>query len=236
LTELPAATIAAAIHDVRFDQTRGLWACDIRLDTGQSYFPFVHLALARYQPHSLAGVELSAVVLADFAQLPPDRTATVIGLAGEIVEVTVTGPAPTEVLDVGAVTPNPALPLPAVSGPGSITTVQIERLPAGATDLGWEPVGNPVTLTPDRATARDGTNPVVRWAGRISAPAPNPGERLRVAVREEEMIETDPDVAEALQTGGFRLTGPPTTPIPEPAFFRFYRRRLIYADNIALST
>lgn len=236
LAELQAATVAAAIHDVRFDQTRGLWACDIHLDTGQSYFPFVRLALARYQPHSLAGVELSAVVLADFGQLPPDRTATVIGLASGVIEVTVTGPAPAEVLDAGAITPNPAQPLPAVTGPGSITTVQIERLPADATDLGWEPAGDPVTLTPDRATARDGTNPVVRWAGRITAPAPKPGERLRLAVREEEMIETDPGVAQAQQTGGFRLTGPPTTPIPEPAFFRYYRRRLVYADNIALPT
>ena len=36
-----------------FDQVRKLWYCDLQLDAGTSYFPFVKLALARYQPHSI---------------------------------------------------------------------------------------------------------------------------------------------------------------------------------------
>ena len=39
--------------------------------------PFVRLALARYQPHSITGVELSRVTLADYAQLTPDRSAVI---------------------------------------------------------------------------------------------------------------------------------------------------------------
>jgi hypothetical protein len=38
-----------------YDPRRGLWFCDISFDPGQtlSYFPFVRLALARFQPHSV---------------------------------------------------------------------------------------------------------------------------------------------------------------------------------------
>ncbi len=241
LAELPSGTVAAAIHDVRFDQARGLWVCDIDLEMGQSYFPFVRLALARYQPHSLAGVELSPVVLADFAQVPPDRTATVFGLAGSVVEVTVAGPAATEVLDPGDITPvtpsTPAMPFAVptvVTGPGSSVTVQAERLRADATDLGWETAGEAVVLTPDRATQRDGPNPVVTWAGRIATPAPGPGERIRLAVREEEIVETDPGAADAGRL--FPVGGPTGLFGPLPVVERLFRRRLVYADNIALST
>ena len=53
-----------------------LWYCDLQLDAGASYFPFVRLALARYQPNSIAGEHLSRVVFPDFAQLVAERTAT----------------------------------------------------------------------------------------------------------------------------------------------------------------
>ena len=44
--------------------------CDIEFDNPTAYMPFVRLALTRYQPHSIPGVELSHVVLAE-----SDRTA-----------------------------------------------------------------------------------------------------------------------------------------------------------------
>lgn len=80
-------TVAVAAHAVEYDERRQLWYSDIELDPGPAYFPFVRLALARYQPFSvevpatartpLRNVHLSRVVLADFAQLAPNRTATV---------------------------------------------------------------------------------------------------------------------------------------------------------------
>lgn len=51
-------------HDVTDDPERGLWFCDIEIDTGAAYWPFVRLALARYQPCSTEGAHLSEVVLA----------------------------------------------------------------------------------------------------------------------------------------------------------------------------
>jgi hypothetical protein len=64
----------------------------MNIDAGKSYFPFIRLALVRYQPKSLseaitgpetavlpgaANVHLSRVILADFIQLAPDRYASI---------------------------------------------------------------------------------------------------------------------------------------------------------------
>ena len=61
-----------------------------------TYAPFVRLALARYQPHALVSAKLSRVVLADFAQLTPERALTVTSdpYAPGVVRVAVSGPAP----------------------------------------------------------------------------------------------------------------------------------------------
>ena len=80
LAEIDGVTVDIAAHDVHFDKERDLWYADIELDFGSApnaYFPFVRLALCRYQPHSLAGVEISPVVLTDFAQVAPERRVTV---------------------------------------------------------------------------------------------------------------------------------------------------------------
>ncbi|MDX6611166.1 MAG: hypothetical protein QOD75_352 [Blastocatellia bacterium] len=62
-----------APHDVFYDEVRQLWYCDIEVTWGAAYFPFIRLALARYQPGALDTAHLSNVVLADFMQLVPDR-------------------------------------------------------------------------------------------------------------------------------------------------------------------
>jgi hypothetical protein len=90
LPELAGRVVAVAIHDVQWDADRQRWACDIVLPPGRVYEPFVHLALARYQPNSLLGVELSAVTRLEWAQLAPDRSATVVLDALDLTKVTVT--------------------------------------------------------------------------------------------------------------------------------------------------
>lgn len=66
-------TVEVAPHDVYFDPGRKLWYCDIEVNQGASYWPFIRLALARYQPVSVQGQHLSQVVLADFLPLAADR-------------------------------------------------------------------------------------------------------------------------------------------------------------------
>lgn len=89
-------SVDCAGHKVHYDKSRDLWYCDIILDDGNTYFPFVRLALCRYQPKSLPDAHLSPVILADFVQLTPNRTANVVFdpvLANEI-NVGIVGPSP----------------------------------------------------------------------------------------------------------------------------------------------
>jgi hypothetical protein len=65
--------VDVAPHDVFYDSQRQLWYCDIEIESGASYFPFIRLALARYQPASIENAHLSNVVLADIMSLSADR-------------------------------------------------------------------------------------------------------------------------------------------------------------------
>lgn len=80
-------------HRVHWDDDRRLWYCDIELDPGTSYMPFVRLALVRYQPNALSEAHVSKVVLADFAQVLPRRRAT-IKVDGNTVGAALRGPNP----------------------------------------------------------------------------------------------------------------------------------------------
>ena len=90
------ATVDVAGHDVGYDPDRRLWYCDIQVTDASgkelaSYTPFIRLALARFQPFSVADAHLSKVVLADYAQLAPNRHATVSGSSDISRTVTVVG-------------------------------------------------------------------------------------------------------------------------------------------------
>jgi hypothetical protein len=82
-------------HAVSFDAGRGLWFCDIQVRGApeETYSPFLRLALARYQPKSILGAELSPVVLADFVRVPAARTVTFAPTAqADVFDLRVEGP------------------------------------------------------------------------------------------------------------------------------------------------
>ncbi len=89
-------TFSVAGHSVEFDEQRKLWFSDIVAQNGRSYFPFVRLALARYQPYSILDCHLSRVVQTDFIQLVPDRTLDLRPNGTRKYRVKIFGPAPTE--------------------------------------------------------------------------------------------------------------------------------------------
>jgi hypothetical protein len=171
-------TVDVAGYTVGYDAGRELWYCDVVFDDVPAYTPFVRLALARYQPSSIPGVELSHVVLADFAQLAPDRSAS---LALDPATATQAR------LVVGGLAPD---------GPAQSTvTVTVEtRVSEIGSDLGWTPAA------PDVASATEDTPAPSRpesvlWSGTISfATEPSPGE-FRVVVREFEVSGTIPGTA-----------------------------------------
>ncbi|MFD9733286.1 hypothetical protein [Umezawaea sp. NPDC059074] len=68
------------------------WFADVEVTT-DSYAPFAELVVARYQPHSVEGMELSTAVTTDPVPLLPDRTLVVRHVDDGIV-VTLTGVMP----------------------------------------------------------------------------------------------------------------------------------------------
>jgi hypothetical protein len=162
-----------------FDSRRGLYYCDIDIETGNSYWPFVRLALARYQPASLKGVELSRVVLADYAQLAPDRSLSVVAARSF----------------TGLPTYNVTL-----TGPGSIQTakrwgyggarVLIEKKNAGkpiTSDIAWGQSGPPIPMTP-------GGGPVANqlWTATVTLPGAASAGLYRLVVEQYEQYDQGP--------------------------------------------
>jgi hypothetical protein len=174
LAETPLQVDVAG-HEVAFDEARRLWYCDVIIRDLDAYEPFVRLALARYQPSSITGVELSHVVLTDFAQLTPTRSAS----------LTVDPASPAQGrLVVGG---------PAPGGPtNSVVTVTVEeRAENIGTDLGWMLAPADRASVTEDSPAPDSPSSVL-WAGTIKfAAAPEPG-TFRVVVREFEVLQIDP--------------------------------------------
>jgi hypothetical protein len=172
--EESARPFDVAGHTVSFDSERKLWFCDVQLQNSSSYMPFIRLALARYQPHSISGIELSRVVLADYAQLTPDRSA-VISM----------DPADTRRAQVfiGGVAPQP----PAQS---AIEVTVQRRLPNMISDVAWEQAPpSVVTVTENSPDAKEPD--AVLWSGSVVFAEAPPPDQFRIVVREFERILID---------------------------------------------
>lgn len=160
--------VAVAPHDVHYDERRRLWFADIVLTQVPAYAPFIRLALARYQPKSISTVELSPVVLAQFAQLNPDRTLTVTG-AATATQVTVTVAGGAAYASVG----------PDFAEPPLVEALVQTKNPALTGDLAWTTVGEPIPL-PAGATP-------ATWSGAVTLPGPRGSQPFRLVVREFEV-------------------------------------------------
>lgn len=210
LEELPhSVTVVVAAHDVLFDHGRKLWYCDIEIDPGESYFPFVRLALARYQAHSVAHAHLSRVVMTDFIQLVPDRTASVQLTQSDAV-ITVQGMTGRNTLSQYSANPY-VVQTSAEPRPNTIVRVAIERRTPGIPgDLGWARVGSEVTLSAAYSDFR-GT-----WSGAVAfGPEMRTGE-YRLMITEVETYFRD------MVAGDPRLS---TSPLD------FTRERVVFADT-----
>src|SRR5262249_35905444 len=104
-----ALPVLAVPHKVQYESEVGLYFCDVaiemhpkgahgsvaEMDKTMPLFPFVRLAVARYQPHSIPARALSDPVLTERCQLAPYRKATVSLVSGAepgTVAVSVLGP------------------------------------------------------------------------------------------------------------------------------------------------
>ena len=202
---------------VQFDEDRKLWFCDVTLNTSSSsYMPFVRLALVRYQQYALPDAKLSRVVLADFVQLTPDRSAIVTAdpYHSRTLRVTVSGPAPQGPVPKNqgvSKTPHPATQV--------FVSVQ-QRVGALSSDLAWEDAAGAATIHTDFAGALPDNHDLQLWTGTVTfAEQPKSG-HYRLMISEYEYITAGSQVA-ASQSVGRRVAQAP-------------RGRLIYGETVEI--
>lgn len=217
-----AFDVRAAGYRPQYHPGRKLWYVDVALDPGSTQWSFLRLAVARYQPHSVPGCELSAPVRCNFVQLPPERTTSVSRTDSRHVRVVVSGP-------TGArnrlVQRDPA----AVAENRTIVASVQRRDPLIMSDLGW------TTVASQELTIRGvGSQPwELAWVGEIDA-----GEDIPVR------RPLDP-VDKAAGEAGWRVLVeewerfPGDVPAPRDAgrFDRLqpvWEQRLVFADEVEL--
>jgi hypothetical protein len=182
LTPAEGGSVEAALHQVAYDETRGLWYADIQVKPGGGYMPFVRLGLARYQASSLPDLELSPIAVADFMQLSPDRSASVtFGSDPTTVNVAVTAPTVVEGLAIGART--------AVA-----CAVETTQQPE-PTELDWTPVAPASPLAVDGELYLDQSYAAGSYGtstGQVTLPAARGQQQMRLVIHEYELYPVDP--------------------------------------------
>jgi hypothetical protein len=164
--------VDVAPHDVAWDAERGLWYCDIEINAGEAYCPFVRLALARYQPSSVDGAHLSTVVLSDFAALTPDRWVAVRRTSPTRRGVTLHGHRPVEssghaeawARRTQSIGPNGNIITHVPTGISRSTSVDVwveQFTPSRGEDFGWSRVvDGEAAMRPVSARPVDGAQPL----------------------------------------------------------------------------
>jgi hypothetical protein len=166
-----------------YDKEHRLWFADLTVDTfSETYMPFVRLALVRYQPNALLDAKISRVVLADFVQLTPDRSAVVTRdpYRPRTLNVVVSGVAPRG--------PGPSPD----ERPTQIRIRVQERDPAIQGDLAWRD-GSPsaARVTPGLDGPVEAQPDLVIWAGAVTfTEVPKPGQ-CRLLIEEHEYVAAD---------------------------------------------
>jgi hypothetical protein len=124
----------------------GRWFVDIAMPLVASltFWPFVQLALARYQPNSLPGLELSPIVRTEMIQLMPSRTLTVRRTGDFVFDdifVSLDGPAPPD----GALAPSVKVFLERLQVPSDVLPDGVDLTALASTDglPGWVSAQDP---------------------------------------------------------------------------------------------
>lgn len=212
-----APTVQVCGYRPEYHPGRRQWFVDVAMDPGASLWPFVRLAVARYQPHSLPRHELSPVVVTEWVQPLPERTTTLSRRTSDAARVTVTGPVGlTRMPGLRSVPGSPVTDADTLLRASREVFATVQRAPeAGGSDLEWvdhEQVRLPLA-------GADGT--IVTWSAELELPeelpvaTPGSSQRWRVLVEEYEYLDADPDQGPK--------TGRPGT-----------ERRLVYADHVPL--
>ncbi len=181
LLELGASDLVSIVaYDAVYDETTERWFADIQLDSETAYFPFVRLALVRYQPDALDGCHVSHVVRCDIAQPLPDRTLSVRRPEPGVVDLAVAGPSYRSIR-------GPLAERTDAASLGRVRASVEERNPAFGDELiGWRPVpSTEIELAPTNV------GNVTTWVGRVVVPRSETGWPQRIAVVETDHLAGD---------------------------------------------
>lgn len=214
-----------------FDEQSKRWYVDIAMEETPALWPFVRLAVARWQPHSIEGAELSAITLAGWVQPLPTRTLTVTRPDSSHVQVTLSGVVnwlrwnphlspelPAEVLSADSPTGDAAARAGRLRASRTVRA-SVQSLAPGAGDLEWQAhtTAELIAVVVEESGGYRAT-----WTGSVNLLAPvelrRPGEpsaagtQWRVLVEEHELLDSDLDANGIMR--------------PTP--------RLVYADTVAL--
>ena len=205
----------------QYNEERRLWYVDVTIDPTTAFWPFVRLAVARYQPDSVAGAHLSPPVRADFVQLPPERVTSVSRTDDHHVRVVVSGPVGSRYTarDVEAELPRTPQDLIARN---RIVLASLQRVDAEiGGDLGWQTVS-----TVELVVRGQGANAAeAAWVGELASkkaiPLVRPGRSTQWRVRIEEWE---------------RFEGDPPAPADQNALGEqpVWEQRLVFADEVSL--
>jgi len=198
--DAPARTLVRVVgHAVEWDDERKLWFADVQIDLGPTYFPFVRLALARFQPDSIADAYLSRVTLADVTQIAPDRKVTITPTPGDPDRFAITVEGLTYrsgAWRAGAfeVVPQLDVELSPVNEPGALVRVSVqERIPGTRDDSGWRNTDEPIGIEATSAILwnSDPAPGTPLWTGNVALPHGRAPGRFRVLIAESEHWITD---------------------------------------------
>lgn len=222
-----------------YDEATGRWFVDVAIQETPALWPFVRLAVARYQPQSIAGCELSQVALTSWVQPLPARTLTVSRPDPGQVQVTLTGVVswlrwdphgapelPGEQLSADSPTGDAAIRASRLQQSRTVRA-SVQSRAAGTGDLEWQTVSSWLLLA---VSVEEAGGFRATWSGSVNLPAGagtpageaagvpglrqpgNPDSLWRVLVEEHELLDADPP------PGGRSARVP----------------RLVYADSVGL--
>ena len=181
LEEDPSKRVSVVGYPVAFDAERKKWYCDLTINTGSTYSPFVRLALVRYQPYALMDAKLSRVVLADFVQLTPERSAMITAdpYQPRQLRVVISGPTARTSAD------------PQAQRATRIMVTLQERDDTLESDLAWRDAPSDLLIPPDPNLAAVTFADPLLWSGTFRFATDLQPNRYRLLIREYEWLPAD---------------------------------------------
>ena len=178
---------SVAAFEAELDEARNLWRCDIemKVENINAYFPFVRLALVHFQPDSIQNAHVSGVTLADFAQLTPNRFASVQYDRHDSKRLTLL------ISGTSYVTTNGGGSADLIYGPSEMVVTLEQQCRHYYTDMTWTKVPFKNGELEMVAHPQTSGTEVTTWKLDVPLPESRHSRHFRVAIVENEILPTE---------------------------------------------